>query len=421
MITSIRLRSAAGAAIVALSAGAAAQTPTARPAAARASSATAASSDALFAQARSLIDNGRFDAAIARLDEMTRRLGAVSPDVAAREKLDAALYWKAYSQSRLGERAEALSTITDMEQRFGGSAWLKDARALELEIRQASGQAISPDAQPDDELKLLALRGLMQSDPDRALPMVEQILAGDSSIKVKENALFVLSQSRSAKARQMLADAAKGATNPDLQLRAVRYLGAMGGPDNLQTLDEVYRGSSSTEVKRAVLRSFMVASDHARLVSVAKSESSPDLRQTAIQQLGAMRANTELSELYQSVTDADLKRRIIQALFVGGASDKLIELARTEANADLKRSAIRNLGLMSADQTADTLNAIYASSTDRGIKEEVVNALFLQKNAASLVELARTETDPDLKKHIVSRLTRMKSPEATDYFLGLLK
>ena len=105
-------------------------------------------------------------------------------------------------------------------------------------MRQASGQAVSPDGQPDDDLKLLALRGLMQSDPERAVPMVEQILSGNSSIKVKENALFVLSQSRSARAHEILGNVAKGGSNPDLQMKAIRYLGAMGGPENRQLLDE---------------------------------------------------------------------------------------------------------------------------------------------------------------------------------------
>ena len=116
-------------------------------------------------------------------------------------------------------------------------------------MRQASGQAVSPDGQPDDDLKLLALRGLMQSDPERAVPMVEQILSGNSSIKVKENALFVLSQSRSARAHEILGNVAKGGSNPDLQMKAIRYLGAMGGPDNAQILDEAYRATSDEAVK----------------------------------------------------------------------------------------------------------------------------------------------------------------------------
>ena len=37
-----------------------------------------------------------------------------------------------------------------------------------------------------------------------------------------------------------------------------------------------------------------------------------------------------------------------------------------------------------------------------------------------LIELARKETDLAMKKRIVERLSQMKSPEATDYFMEIL-
>src|SRR6185295_1880009 len=140
---------------------------------------------------------------------------------------------------------------------------------------------------------------------------------------------FVLSQSRTAKAREIIAGVAKNG-NPDLQLRAIRYLGAAGGTDNRQILDDVYRTTNDTAIKRAILRGYMAAGDRAKLLAVAKSDSSAEIRSEAIQQLGAMRAIPELTELYQSESVPEIKRRILQGLASGGASDKLIELARTE-------------------------------------------------------------------------------------------
>ena len=40
------------------------------------------------------------------------------------------------------------------------SRWLDDAKALRVELRQASGQPVSADIQNDEELKLIALNGL---------------------------------------------------------------------------------------------------------------------------------------------------------------------------------------------------------------------------------------------------------------------
>jgi hypothetical protein len=45
----------------------------------------------------------------------------------------------------------------------------------------------------------------------------------------------------------------------------------------------------------------------------------------------------------------------------------------------------------------------------------------MQNNAAGLVTLARAEKNVEVKKEIVSRLSMMKSKEATDYLMELLK
>jgi tetratricopeptide (TPR) repeat protein len=368
--------------------------------------------DALYRQARQSIDQGRYERAIEQLDRLVGLAGG--------NRVDAALYWKSYTLAKQGQRAAALATLADMQKRFADSRWLKDARALEVEIRQASGQAVSPDAQNDEELKLLALRGLMQSDPDRAVPMIERLLAGNSSVKLQENALFVLSQSRSARAREIITTVAKSG-NPDVQLRAIRYLGAMGGPENRQILDEVYRTSTDPTVKRAILRSFMAAGDRVRLQSVARSEASPDLRAEAIQQLGNMRAGPELADLYQGETSLDVKKHIIEALCVSGSTDKLIDLARTEKAAELRRAAIRTLGVMDAARTGDALRSMYGSDTRADVRKAIINARFIQQNAAMLVALARAEKDTPMKLEIVQKLSTMKSKEASEYMLELLK
>jgi hypothetical protein len=375
----------------------------------------------LYEQAQNSINQSRYERAIEQLDRLIRQFDGQSDATAVANKVDGALYWKAYTLVKQKQITDALDTIEVMQKKFSSSRWMKDAKALEVEARQASGQSVSPEAQADEELKLLALRGIMHSDPDRGVPMIEQLLAGNSSVKVKENALFVLSQSRTARAREIITGVAKGGADPDLQLRAVRYLGAMGGPENRQILEEVYRATTDVSVKRAVIRSFVPSRDRTRLLSIAKSESSPELRSEAIQQLGAMRAVTELSELYSSESSADIKRRIIQSLMVSQASDKLLELARGEKDAQLRRTAIRNLGVMNASRTGELLRSLYAAETNPEVKKEIINAFFVQRNATTLVELARSEKDPALKREIVEKLSTMRDKVATDYLLEILK
>jgi tetratricopeptide (TPR) repeat protein len=368
--------------------------------------------DDLYDRARDLIEQGKFDRAVSDLD----RLIALKSN-----RTDAAMYWKAYSLSKVGQRAEALTALADLIKQFGDSRWLRDARALEVEVRQASGQAVSPASQDDEELKLMALRGIMQSDPEQALPVIEKMLTGANSPKVKDRALFVLSQSQSAKAREIIAGVARGSANPDLQLRAIRYVGMMGGQDSRQILADVYKSSPDPAVKRSILRSFMTAHDKDRLFAVAKSETDASLRGEAIRQLGVMHASSELAQLYQSETAIELKKSILQSMFVGGDGDKLIELARNEKDPELRKTAIHNLGLMKRPGTSEALSSIYASDASVDVKKAVINAYFIQGNATGLVSLARAEKNVELKKEIVSRLSNMKSKEATDYLMELLK
>ena len=169
--------------------------------------------------------------------------------------MDAALYWKAYTLKSSQNVTDALEHHCGPAEAIRGQPLDERAtrKALEENGDRARrlGQAVSPEGQNDDDLKLLALRGLMRSDPERAVPMIDQLLAGNSSVNVKENALFVLSQSQTPQAKAILANAARNSTNPDLQLRAVRYLGAMGGADNSQLLDDIYRTTTDASVEEA--------------------------------------------------------------------------------------------------------------------------------------------------------------------------
>ena len=202
-------------------------------------------------------------------------------------RIDAALYWKAYALDKLNQQADALAAVQDLIKRIPQSRWISDAKALELQVRQNAGQAPRPEAESDEELKLLAIQGLQHSDPEQAVPMLEKILQGTASPQLKSRALFVLAQSNSPRARQVLTAVAKGGSNPDVQRRAIQYLGVNGSAENRAILAEIYASNADIDVKRQILRSFMVAGDRARMLSVANTEKVPELRQEAVRQLGA--------------------------------------------------------------------------------------------------------------------------------------
>ena len=331
----------------------------------------------------------------------------------------ASLYWRAYAQAKMGELSDALSSLVALQQSFSRSKWAEDGKALEVEIRQSAGQHIEPAHVEDEELKLMALNGLMQSDPERALPLIENILSGNHSAKLKEKALFVLSQSSSPKAMDILARIAKSGP-PDLQSRAVRFLGIAGGTRARDVLADVYTSTASVEVKKSVLKAYMISGDRTHLLALAKGESNPDLRAEAVMQLGVQGGRAELAELYATEPTVEVKRKIIQAMFIGGNSEKLYDIARNEKNEELKTAAIHNLGLMGRG-TGSMLVQLYQSDAREDVRHAVIQGLFLQNNAKALVDLARNEKDSDLKHDIVQKLSIMHSKEATDYLMEFLR
>jgi HEAT repeat protein len=354
------------------------------------------------------LDEGRWDRAADRFGRVAETKGP---------RTDAALYWKAYAQNRQGQRPEALQTIAELLKAYPNSRYLQQAKALEVEVRRDAGQPVRPESQSDEELKLMALQGLQHSDPERAIPMLEGILKGTASPKLKGRALFVLAQSDSPRARTVLANVAKGNDLPDLQIRAIQYLGVHGGTENRALLSEIYDASNDIDIKRRVLRAFMVAGEKDRVMAAATGEKIPELRAEAVQQLGVMGAHAELAQLYQKEASIDVKRRILQAMFVGGDATRLIELARSEPNAELRRLAVRNLGLIGNKQAGEALVEIYGKDSDRDIRRAVIQALFIQGNGEALVALARKETDKSMQVEMVQKMSLMGGNKAVQAYL----
>jgi hypothetical protein len=293
------------------------------------------------------IDRRDYDGAIRRFDRVIDSKG---------ERADGAMYWKAYSLHKLGRRADAQTVLADLEKQFPQSRWLNDARALGAEVRASNGQPASPESESDEELKLLAMNSLMQQDPDRAVPLLEKVLAeAKNPPNLKSRAIFVLAQSKSPRAKQIVMQYAKGGGNPDVQLRALDYLATFRTDDAIQALADVYGTTNDSSVKQAVLRGLMMGQAKDKLVQVARSEKDAKLRAEAIRYLGTMQAETELVAMYKTESDMEVKRSIISSLMSHQAAKQLVELAKAEPNAELKRDIVRNLTMIKSKEAADYL------------------------------------------------------------------
>ena len=371
------------------------------------------SDEHLYSAGQSALDGQRWDQAIDYFGQLVTRK---SP------RADGALYWKAYALGKLGKREDAVAAIAELRKSYASSRWLDDAKALELELKQAAGQNVSPEAENDDELKLMAINGLMQSDPERAVPLLERQIKGSASPKVKRNALFVLAQSSSPKAQALIEQLARGASNPDLQVKAITYMGQRRkSPNTMALLAEIYLSTGDTTVKMAILQAFASGNDKERLLQAARNEKAAELKEYAIGALGNQNGTPELWQLYQAESTPEGKLQLLRYMHYNSNGDKLLEVVRTEKDPKVRVAAARALAGQKTGVAADTLVALYGAESDTQVKQSILDGLMAQRNAKALVDIARSEKDTKLKLRIVERLSNMKSKEAADYLEELLK
>jgi len=338
-------------------------------------------------------------------------------------RVDGALYWKAYALNRLGQRPEAQATLQELFKGHPNSRYLDDARALEIDLKQGSGQNVKPEDQANDELKAIAFSALMRSDPERAIPMGQQLLQGRSSPRLKQQILFSLAMSATPKAQDVVAAIARGGqgVNPDVQMKAIKYLGAYGrNNNNTALLGDVYNSTKDPDVRRQIIRSLGSARDDKQLIALAKSETTPELRIEAIRQLGSMMSGSWVLGGNFVVTPPVVVSGSGSGGGVGGgvgSGSGFGQSVRVEA----LRATSRERPKVDSAAISEALVQIYRTDKDLGVKRAIVSALGSAQNAKALVDLARAEPSPELKRDIVSRLSSMKSKEATDYLMELLK
>lgn len=235
----------------------------------------------LYSHGTAALDQARYEKALQAFAEAAALKGT---------RADGALYWKAFAEFKQQALKSALESLKDIQEEFPQSRWLEHARALEFEVRHASGEPPSPAATPDEELKLLALNSLLHEHSEQALPMLEKMVSGTQSPRLKKRALFVLSQSTLPRAREILKAAAKDSSDAAVQLDAVRYLQLSGRVEDRQLLHELYGSAKDADVKGRLVDALFAAGDAKSLVDLARKETDVAMRKRIVERLSTMRA-----------------------------------------------------------------------------------------------------------------------------------
>jgi HEAT repeat protein len=273
----------------------------------------------------------------------------------------------------------------------------------------------------DDDLKIMALDGLRGADASVAVPQLQKVLSGNGSDNLKRHALLILAHEDTPQAREAVASFARSQANPALQAEAIRQLGVSGNPDAMKTLSDIYAASTDPSIKKSILRAFMTSGDKQHLLGAAQSEKDSSVRIDAIRLLGAMGSRDALVQLYKNEASDGGKIQILRGLMTSESRDAISQIAMTEASVEVRKAAIRDMGSMGrGTQTGAELVSLYGKEKDPAVRKEILRALFVQEDAKDLVDVARKETDSDLKVYAVRQLSLMRTKEAQDYMMEIL-
>jgi HEAT repeat protein len=133
-----------------------------------------------------------------------------------------------------------------------------------------------------------------------------------------------------------------------------------------------------------------------------------------------MGGRSELLEFYKNSPDKQTRMEAVGAMLLCGCGHELAEIVQTEKDPEILDKAINTLGLVGGQESLMALSNLYNSQAGVSTKKKVINALFLHGAGREMVALARKETNPELKRELIQKMSLMSSPEITDYMMEIL-
>lgn len=402
--------------------------------------------DSLYRLAREALNRGEYRRAAQLFGDISQRFpnSAYSAD---------ARYWRAFSLYRIGgtsDLRDALAALQDNSHVYRQASLQTDAAALAARIRGAL--AAQGDAQAREQLgrvaadhtetcdredlavRIEALNSLGQTDPESTTPILRRLLArkDDCSTSLRRAALWLLGRRTDAEAMSLVMNTARN--DPDIRVRAdaLRFLAAMPGDQPIATLEEIARTPGNEQLQRAAIMA-LGRSDSPRArqsiqAIVARTDLSEELRASALASMDAEHTSDNgayVRSIYPRLETPRLKAEAIRAIANIGGNDNeqwLLSLVRnTNESPEVRASALRYAGRTSIP-IAD-LTRMYDVADARSLREQLIR-LYAQRPEPEatdkLFAIARTGTDPDMRRLAIAALSRKNDPRTKQLLLEII-
>ena len=393
------------------------------------------------------------------------------------KNVDAALYWKAYSEYQLTRFDQCKSTLNRLLNNYKNTSWKEDARTLLAQIpggfpdapvapvpqtpepdyavavnpvykiRPATPKpaaapfGIGDDGdQPSDddpcEFKIVVLQALFQSDVQRGITAASDWLVPGSSqtVRCKGAALTLLARHGGKAVTPVILGVAQKEPDLKLRARAISALGSTNDDSVVEPLRDFALNSQENDIVEAALYALGRHTGPravAVLGEIAMSNRPTSLRRIAISSIATRPGEPSVDALLK-IYDADQTLEIRKSVIAGfahrkseRAGDKLLEIARGADNIELRKSAISGIASRSGEKAVDILLNLYDTERTEELKDRIINSIGSLNDprvTRKLIEIARNPQSPiERRKRAIGWLSRSKDPEVTKFLEDLLK
>jgi HEAT repeat protein len=402
--------------------------------------------DSLYRLAREALNRGEYRRAAQLFAEITQKFPSSAYASDAR-------YWRAFALYRIGssnDLRDALAALRDSGRGYRQASLQTDAPVLAARIqsalaaqgdgdaRRAVSQAASqPGAACDREdlaVRVEALNSLGQTDPESTTPILRRLLArrDDCSATLRRAAIYILGRRTDDEARNLVIGAARN--DPDVRVRAdaLRFLAAMPGDQAVATIEELARTPGNEQLQREAIRA-LGRSDNPRAKQslrniVERTDLSENLRITALTSVDSDHSpdnGAYIRAAYPRLETPRLKAAAIQAASRIGGSDNdqwLLSIVRNQNEpSDVRAVALRAAGRSTIPM--GDLAKMYDVAGDRPLREQLIR-LYAERTEPEatdkLLDIARTGTDPDMRRYAISALSRKNDPRTKKLLLEII-
>jgi HEAT repeat protein len=399
-----------------------------------------------YAEAREALNARRYQQAIERFAALRERYPASTYAADA-------YYWQAFALYREGGQGSyrsALELLAVQESQHPEARTRADAEELTVRLESllarrgdaAAAADIARRAQEDpcgeqEEVRSAALNALLNMNPERAMPILREVLQrrDECSVELRRRAVFLISQAMTDEAVDLLLDLAHRNPDPDPEVReqAVFWLSQVQGEEALDALEAILQESSKPEVQeRAIFAISQHGSDRAAAILrryAERADAPRDLREHAIVWLAHSRTGEGdyLMSLYERLEDAELKEHALFGIAQTGSEQSrswLMQRAMDSSESiEVRKNALFWAAQMGALGIGD-LQRLYETLSDAEVREQVI---FVAGQSAEegavdfLMEVARDEEDPELREQAIFWLGQSDDPRVAEFLLSLIR